>query len=34
MFANVKPVMVPGAHLFRKPMVSLGIMYYKIKDRL
>ena len=34
MFANVKPVVVPGAHTFHKPMVSLGMLYYKIKDRL
>jgi len=34
MFANVKPIVVPGAHVFSKPMVSLGVMYYKIKDRL
>lgn len=34
MFANVKPFVVPGAHTFSKPMVALGVMYYKIKDRL
>jgi glycine/D-amino acid oxidase-like deaminating enzyme len=34
MFANVKPFIVPGAHMLRKPMVTLGMMYYKIKDRL
>ncbi|MCH9693521.1 MAG: FAD-binding oxidoreductase [Gammaproteobacteria bacterium] len=34
MFANVKPFVVPGAHTFMKPMVSLGMMYYKIKDAL
>ncbi len=34
MFANVKPFIVPGAHTFNKPMVALGMMYYKIKDRL
>ena len=34
MFANVKPLIVPGAHLFTKPMVTLGMMYYQIKDRL
>ena len=34
LFANVKPVLVPGAHLLSKPMVSLGIMYYQIRDRL
>jgi gamma-glutamylputrescine oxidase len=33
-FSGIKPVLVPGAHTFRKPMVSLGMMYYKIKDRL
>ena len=34
LFANVKPFVVPGAHLFSKPMVTLGMMYYQIKDRL
>ena len=34
LFADVKPVIVPGAHLLSKPMVALGVMYYKIKDRL
>ncbi len=34
LFANVKPLVVPGAHLFSKPMVALGMLYYQIKDRL
>lgn len=34
LFADVKPFIVPGAHLFRKPMVALGMLYYRIKDRL
>lgn len=34
MFANVKPFIVPGAQALRKPMVTLGMMYYMIKDRL
>ncbi|MDJ0794240.1 MAG: FAD-binding oxidoreductase [Woeseiaceae bacterium] len=34
LFADVKPVVVPGGHLFSKPMVALGVLYYKIKDRL
>jgi gamma-glutamylputrescine oxidase len=34
MFADVKPFVVPGAHLLSTPMVALGMMYYKIKDRL
>ncbi len=34
MFANVKPVVVPGAHVFRRPLVSLGMLYYRIRDRL
>ena len=34
MFANVKPVRVPGASLLHKPMVSLAMMYYRIRDRL
>ena len=34
LFANVKPFVVPGAATFMKPMVTLGMMYYQIKDRL
>ena len=34
LFANVKPFVVPGAATFTKPMVTLGMMYYRIKDRL
>ena len=34
LFANVKPLLVPGAHLLSKPMVALGVLYYHIKDRL
>jgi glycine/D-amino acid oxidase-like deaminating enzyme len=34
LFANVRPFVVPGAHLLRKPMVTLGMLYYQIKDRL
>ena len=34
LFAKVKPVRVPGAYTFQKPMVALGVLYYQIKDRL
>ncbi len=34
LFANVKPLVIPGAHLLSKPMVALGMLYYQIKDRL
>jgi len=34
LFANVKPFIVPGAHWLSKPMVTLGMMYYQIRDRL
>jgi hypothetical protein len=33
-FANIKPIVVPGAHTFRNQMVALGVLYYQIKDRL
>ena len=33
-FAGVRPVLIPGAHIFHKPMVSLGMLYYQVKDRL
>jgi len=34
MFANVKPLIIPGAHTFSRPMVSLGMMYYRLRDWL
>ena len=34
LFAKVKPVNIPGAAVFTKAMVTLGMMYYQIKDRL
>ena len=34
MFANVKPIVVPGAHTLSRPLVTLGMLYYQIKDRL
>jgi glycine/D-amino acid oxidase-like deaminating enzyme len=34
LFADVKPLVIPGARLFNKPMVALGVLYYQIKDRL
>jgi len=33
-FANIKPIIIPGAHTFRNQMVSLGMLYYQIKDKL
>lgn len=33
-FANIKPFTIPAQHLFGQQMVALGMMYYKIKDRL
>lgn len=33
-FATIKPVRIPGASLFANQMVSLGLMYYGIKDKL
>jgi glycine/D-amino acid oxidase-like deaminating enzyme len=34
LFANIKPLIIPGAYRFQKPMVALGMLYYQIKDRL
>ena len=34
LFAAVPAVRVPGAHQLQKPMVALGILYYKLRDRL
>jgi glycine/D-amino acid oxidase-like deaminating enzyme len=33
-FAKIKPVRVPGAHLLQKPMVALGVFYYQLRDML
>ena len=33
-FANVKPLVIPGMRLLHKPMVSLGMMYYRLRDQL
>ena len=34
LFNNIKPIAVPGTHLFQKPLLSLGVMFYKLKDLL
>ena len=34
LFANVKPTFVRSARHFSRPMVTLGMFYYQIKDRL
>jgi gamma-glutamylputrescine oxidase len=33
-FAGIKPVVLPGAHIFRKQLVALGMLLYKLRDRL
>ena len=33
-FAGIKPLTIPGQHLFRNQMVALGMIYYKLIDRL
>lgn len=33
-FAAIKPIRIPGASLFANQMVSLGLLYYGIKDKL
>jgi hypothetical protein len=34
LFANIKPIVLPGAYVFNRPITSLGMMYYKLKDSL
>ena len=34
LFAGIKPTLIPGAHTFSKQMVSLGMLYYRLKDKL
>ncbi len=33
-FSKIKPVTVPGSGMFSKPMVALGMVYYRLKDLL
>ena len=33
-FAKIRPVRIPGASIFGNQMVSLGLLYYGLKDRL
>ncbi|MAJ86740.1 MAG: FAD-binding oxidoreductase [Cellvibrionales bacterium TMED148] len=33
-FANIKPLTIPGQHLFRNQLVALGMIYYKLIDSL
>ena len=33
-FAKINPVTIPGQHLFRNQLVSLGMLYYKFIDSL
>jgi glycine/D-amino acid oxidase-like deaminating enzyme len=34
LFAGIKPTLIPGAHTFSKQMVSLGMLYYRLRDKL
>ena len=34
LFADVRPIRLPGAYALRKPLVALGVLYYRIRDRL
>jgi glycine/D-amino acid oxidase-like deaminating enzyme len=34
LFADSKPFPIPGSYTFGRPMVALGMIYYKLKDRL
>ena len=33
-FADVRQIIIPGAQTFHKPMVSLGMLYYRLRDWL
>jgi hypothetical protein len=33
-FSQVKPIALPGIRRLQKPLVSLGMLYYRLKDRL
>ena len=34
LFNKIKPIAIPGTHLFQKPILALGVMLYKIRDLL
>ena len=34
LLAGIAPVVLPGAHLLQQQMVSLGMLYYQLRDRL
>lgn len=33
-FANIRPPVIPGSFTLQKPLVTLGMLYYRIKDRI
>jgi glycine/D-amino acid oxidase-like deaminating enzyme len=33
-FSRIKPTSLPGVRRLHKPLVSLGMLYYRLKDRL
>jgi glycine/D-amino acid oxidase-like deaminating enzyme len=33
-FADIEPLVVPGARVLATPMVALGVLYYQVRDRL
>jgi len=33
-FERIKPIVLPGSHVFRKQLVALGMLFYKLRDRL
>ena len=34
LFNNIRPIAIPGTHLIQRPLLSLGVMLYKIRDLL
>jgi gamma-glutamylputrescine oxidase len=34
LFNNIKPIAIPGTYTLRKLLVSLGVMFYKLKDKM
>jgi glycine/D-amino acid oxidase-like deaminating enzyme len=34
LFSSIKPMPLPGAHSFSKPLAKLAILYYQIRDKL
>ena len=33
-FSSIRPIVIPGAHILANPLVSLGMFYFQLRDKL